>query len=37
VLRPGDQIIVLGPPDELETFTTRTGATMPVSGEGADA
>lgn len=31
-MQPHDQIIVLGPPDELETFTTRTGATVPVQG-----
>ncbi len=29
-LRPGDQIIVLGPPAELESFATRTGASVPA-------
>jgi Trk K+ transport system NAD-binding subunit len=30
-----DQIIVLGPPDQLETFATRTGATVPLRSETA--
>ncbi|MFN8558808.1 MAG: potassium channel protein [Dehalococcoidia bacterium] len=33
VLHAGDQIIVLGPETELESFSTRTGATVPADGQ----